>query len=240
MREEIALVADFHGNLPAVQALENDLTARGIRRVWCLGDMVGKGPSNADTLDWALEHCEVILRGNWEEGIGKKLFPKDEYYYDQLGPARMKKLLEFPLEHRLLISGRRMRLIHGRPFMDSALGVQHEEERFLPLFGPEDDILGYADVHRQGLRILHRGKMIFNTGSVGNGLGLNMVQYAILRGDPNETAVTPLDINLVTLPYDREQALRDTVAGEKNGLVNADLFCREIVTGRYARAQGQK
>ena len=240
MREEIALVADFHGNLPAVQALEKDLTARGIRRVWCLGDAVGKGPSNADTLDWALKHCEVILQGNWEEGIGKKLFPKDEYYYNQLGPARMKKLLEFPLEHRLLISGRRMRLIHGRPFMDSALGVQQEEERFLPLFSPEDDILGYADVHRQGLRILHEGKMIFNTGSVGNGLGLNMVQYAILRGDLNEAAVTPLDINLVTLPYDREQALRDTAEGEKNGLVNADLFCREIITGRYARAQGQR
>ena len=50
---EIALVADLHGNLPAVEALERDLTARRIRRVWCLGDMVGKGPSSAETLDWA-------------------------------------------------------------------------------------------------------------------------------------------------------------------------------------------
>ena len=237
MREEIALVADFHGNMPAVQAMERDIRARGIQRVWCLGDAIGKGPSNADTMDWALSNCEVFLQGNWEEGIGRKLFPMDAYYYDQLGERRMKLLTELPLEHRALISGRRMRLIHGRPFMDSALGIQREEELFEPLFRPGDDILGYADVHRQGLRILHTGRMIFNTGSVGNGLGLNMVQYAILRGDPGETRVTPLDINLVTLPYDREQALADTAAGERGGLVNADLFRQEIMTGRYARAQ---
>ena len=54
---EIALVADLHGNLPAVEALERDLTARRIRRVWCLGDMVGKGPSSAETLDWAAARC---------------------------------------------------------------------------------------------------------------------------------------------------------------------------------------
>lgn len=236
MNTEIAVVADFHGNLPAVQALEKDIRARGIQKIWCLGDAVGKGPSSADTLDWALQNCEVMLQGNWEEGIGKKLYPKDEYYYNQLGEHRMKLLLEFPLEHRALISGRRMRLIHGRPFMNSAYGVQREEELFLPLFEPGDDVLGYADIHRQGLRILHAGKMIFNAGSVGNGLGLNLVQYAILRGDLDSPEIAPLDINLVTLPYDRNQAVRDTDEGERNGLVNADLFKKEILTGRYARA----
>ena len=236
MTEEIALVADFHGNLPAVQALDEDLKRRGIRRVWCLGDTIGKGPSNADTLDWALAHCEVILQGNWEEGIGKKLYPKDEFYYRQLGEKRMAKLLEFPMEHRLLISGRRMRLIHGRPFMEKAWGVQQDEDLFLPLFGPEDDILGYADVHRQGLRVLHASKMIFNTGSVGNALGITVAEYAILRGDVGRTELSPLDINLVTLPYDREQAIRDAEEAETRGLVNADLFRSEIRTGRYARA----
>ena len=236
MTEEIALVADFHGNLPAVQALDDDLKRRGIRRVWCLGDMIGKGPSNADTLDWALAHCEVILQGNWEEGIGKKLYPKDEFYYRQLGEKRMTKLLEFPMEHRLLISGRRIRLIHGRPFMEKALGIQEDEAQFLSLLGPEDDVLGYADVHRQGLRILHAGKMIFNTGSVGNALGITMAEYAILRGDVGQTKLTPLDVNLITLPYDRAQAIRDAEEAETRGLVNADLFQSEIRTGRYARA----
>ena len=42
---EIALVADLHGNWPAVQAVERDIRARGIQKIWCLGDLVGKGPS---------------------------------------------------------------------------------------------------------------------------------------------------------------------------------------------------
>ena len=237
---QIALVADLHGNLPATMALEEDLKRRGIQKIWCLGDVVGKGPSSAETFDWAVARCEVILQGNWDEGIGKKMFPLDEFYYRQLGEARMKRLLEFPLERACVVSGRKIRLVHGRPFLSAAYGVQQEESVFLPLLSPDLDVLIYADVHRQGLRILQHGQMIVNTGSVGNGLGLPMVQYAILQGEMNAEEAAPLDVNLVTLPYDREKAVRDTRAGGKSGLVNADLFEREILTGQYARGEAKK
>lgn len=232
---QIALVADLHGNLPATLALDADLKRRGIERIWCLGDVIGKGPSSADTFDWAVSRCEMILQGNWDEGIGKKMFPLDEFYYSQLGEKRMKMLLEFPLEYSCRVSGRRLRLIHGRPFMEKAYGVQTEESVFLPLFAPDHDVLVYGDVHRQGLRILHEGKILVNTGSVGNGLGLPMVQYAILQGEMDGEAESPLDFTLVTLPYDRKQAIADAREGGRRGLVNADLFEREIETGRYAR-----
>ena len=47
----IALVADLHGNMTAVQALERDLVKRKADAVWCLGDLVGKGPSSDRTFD---------------------------------------------------------------------------------------------------------------------------------------------------------------------------------------------
>lgn len=50
----IALVADLHGNRPATLALERDLALDATRRVLCLGDIVGKGPSNDFTFDWAM------------------------------------------------------------------------------------------------------------------------------------------------------------------------------------------
>ena len=93
---EIALVADLHGNWPATQAVEQDIKRRGITRIWCLGDVVGKGPSSDRTFDWAQANCEFILQGNWDEGIGKKMFPRDQFYYDQLGPRRMQALVDFP------------------------------------------------------------------------------------------------------------------------------------------------
>ena len=229
---EIALVADLHGNLPATMALDKDLTARGIRRVFCLGDIVGKGPSSADTFDWAFSKCELILQGNWDSGISLRQFPKDEFYYEQLGPLRMKKLTELPLEYSLTLSGRKIRLMHGRPVMKNLLVIQDDAALLSPLFDPDYDAVGYADAHRQGMRIVSSRGQLFNTGAVGNGLGLPMVQYAIMRGAEADPAA-PLDLTFVTLPYDRARAVKDTRAADQ--LPNADLFEREISTGVYAR-----
>lgn len=232
---EIALVADLHGNLPAVEALDADLKQRGIKKVWCLGDVVGKGPSSADTYDWAVSHCEILLMGNWDGGIGYKEFPKDEFYYNQLGEKRMKGLLDFLPEYECYISGRKMRLFHGRPILPGPYQTYDQAELLLPYFQPDYDVVGYGDVHRQGVRVLGQAGLLFNTGSVGNGIGVPMVQYAILRGELGSKTQSPLDINMVTLPYDRERAIRDTDEAEKKGLFNADAFRREILTGIYSR-----
>ena len=232
---EIALVADLHGNLPATEAVDRDIRARGITRIWCLGDVVGKGPSSPETFDWAVSRCEFILQGNWDEGIGRKLFPKDQFYYDQLGEKRMRALLEWPLEHHCVISGRSLRLFHGRPIMALPYYVHEPAETLEGFFLPDFDVVGYADVHRQGLRLLGTKGILFNTGSVGNGFGVAMAQYAILRGETGNQDAAPFDINLVTVPYDREQAVRDVRAAGQRGLVNADLFEKEILTGVYAR-----
>lgn len=240
MTEKIALVADLHGNWPATQAVEKDIRSRGIQRIWCLGDVVGKGPSSDKTFDWARENCEVILLGNWDEGIGKRMFLKDEFYYRQLGEARMRVLPTFSLEHTCLVSGRRMRLFHGRPTMPEPIYVHSEYEVLSPYFAPDYQVVGYADVHRQGMRVLGFDGLLFNTGSVGNGLGVPMAQYVILQGDWDCSVLSPLDIALITVPYDRDQAVRDALEAGKRGLVNADLFCQEIMTGRYARKQGNR
>ena len=236
---EIALVADLHGNWPATQAVAKDIESRGIRRIWCLGDVVGKGPSSDRTFDWAVSHCELFLLGNWDEGIGKKMFPRDQFYYDQLGPERMKILVEWPMEHTCWFSGRKMRLFHGRPILPVPYFIHEEYELLAPYLEPDYQVLGYADVHRQGVRLLGYGGMVFNTGSVGNGFGIPMAQYAILRGEPDSREEAPLDVSMVTVPYDREQAVRDALEAGKNGLWNADLFVREIQTGRYARGEGR-
>ena len=234
---EIALVADLHGNLPATLAVDRDIRARGIHRIWCLGDIVGKGPSSADTFDWAVSRCEFILQGNWDEGIGKKLFPKDEFYYRQLGERRLGMLLDFPLEHVCFFSGRKMRLFHGRPTMPRPYYVTEGNDVFSPYFMPDYDAVGYADVHCPGLRAVGKG-ILFNTGSVGNGLGITMAQYAILRGEPDGKALSPLDVALVTVPYDRDQAVRDAQEAGKQGLHNWEAFVQEVRTGVYARNNG--
>ena len=229
----IALVADLHGNLPAVRALDRDLTRRGIREIFCLGDIVGKGPSSAETFDWAFARCRVLLQGNWDSGVGYMQFPNDRFYYRQLGPERMQKLREMPREYSLTLSGRKIRLLHGRPVMRELVPPSAAPEKLECLFDPDYQVVGYADVHRQGLRMAGTRGILFNTGAVGNGLGVPMVQYALMTGSVTD-AEAPFDIAFVTLPYDREAAIRDAEAVQ-DGLPRWDSYCRELRTGRYSR-----
>ena len=226
---KIALIADLHGNMPAVEALEKDLERRGISEIWCLGDIVGKGPDGALTFDWAMRRCGLILRGNWDEGIGTRQFAGDAYHYRQLGEKRMKQLRELPLERHLILSGRKIRLMHGRPVMGELVAPHADARQLQGLFEPDFDVVGYADTHRQGLRTL-KG-ILFNTGSVGNGMGLNMVQYAIMEGEAGG-APAPFDICFVTLPYDTQKAVQATLAQPE--LPTGTHFIREVQTGVYS------
>ena len=42
--DRIAIISDIHGNLPALEAVLADIAARGINRIYGLGDLAGKGP----------------------------------------------------------------------------------------------------------------------------------------------------------------------------------------------------
>ncbi len=234
---EIALIGDLHGNLPATMALDDDLKRRGIRHIWCLGDIVGKGPRSADTFDWAFSRCEVLLQGNWDSGISFQLFPNDAFYYRQLGEKRMQMLRDLPLEHHTTLSGRNIRLFHGRPIMKKILYIQDDVNALSAYFEPDFQVIGYADAHRQGMRLVTTRGIMFNTGAVGNGMGLSMVQYAIMRGEENNPSAA-FDLTFVTLPYDREQAVQDTLNAV--GMPNADLFIKEVKTGIYARNSSEK
>ena len=232
---QIALVADLHGNRPAVEALEKDLQFIKPDHIWCLGDIVGKGPSNDFTFDWAMANCDLILGGNWDIGVGYQQFPNDRYYWEQLGEERLQKLRELPLEHHATFSGRRIRFFHGRPVMENLVTVRWPEENIDPFFddgnGGRFDAVIYADAHRQAMRTMSPGLFI-NTGSVGNAMGVTKCCYAILCAEEGPDPA-PFEIRLRQLDYDREQSIRDAIAAPD--VPRIDAYIREIRTGIYSR-----
>ena len=64
---KLALIADIHANLPAFEAVLADIDRRGIDRILCLGDMVGKGPPPRR----GLRSLHGALRGesHWQLGV---------------------------------------------------------------------------------------------------------------------------------------------------------------------------
>lgn len=232
---QIALVADFHGNWPATQALERDLKARKVDKVYCLGDLVGKGPDSARTFDWVVANCELVLGGNWDYGIGYRMFAPDGFYWEQLGEKRLAYLRNLPLEKTLSLSGRHIRLFHGRPVMRELVTAQSEAAQIEPFFtdcnGFACDVVGYADAHRQAMRTMNTG-LFFNCGSVGNAMGVPICCYAVLAGEEHDPAAS-LDLRLITVPYDRAQTVRDAQAAPR--VPRIETFIREVQTGIYSR-----
>lgn len=231
----LALVADLHGNRPATEALERDLARRGADAVWCLGDVIGKGPSNDFTCDWAFEHCDELIAGNWDVGVARQAFAADSYYWKQLGEERMARLRALPMEKELWMSGRRIRFLHGRPLTGDLLTPQMAKEEIEPFLldgrGGRYDALIYADIHRQAMRTL-KDAVLVNVGSVGNALGLPRACYALLEGEPGREPAD-FEIRLVQLEYDRERAARDAM--EARELRHREAFRDEVLTGVYGR-----
>lgn len=223
----IVLLGDLHGNRPATLAMEAELKTIGADLTWFLGDAVGKGPSSAFTCDWARENCDRFIGGNWDYGIGGKEFPEDSYYWDQLGPERMRWLNSLPPEDELTLDGIRFRLFHGRP-VTPLLKADDPRGALEATLVTEKGVFGgavFADSHRPFVRTLNTG-YICNTGSVGNSMGVPRAHCLILED-------APLRMTVLAVPYDNEAAAED--ARRDPDLPHRDAWIREVLTGVYSR-----
>jgi predicted phosphodiesterase len=60
----VALLSDVHGNLPAFEAVLEDIKREGVDARWCLGDLVGYGAQPDECVALAAESCDLSLVGN--------------------------------------------------------------------------------------------------------------------------------------------------------------------------------
>lgn len=243
--ERIAVLGDIHGNLPALDAVLADIDARGIERVFCLGDLAGKGPDGARVVDICRERCEVVVRGNWDEMLDQPgESPVLDWYRQELGPERVAYLGSLPFAHDFTLSGQNVRLLHASPQgvfhrvhqagpIEPMLAMFETTPLTDPAFVP--NVVGYADIHTAYTRSF-RGQILFNTGSVGNPLDLTLATYAILEGEPGTTEGFPFGLQITRVPYDIERALADA---RRAGLPEYAAYEFELTTGRYRRAMAQ-
>lgn len=66
---KLAIIADIHGNAPALDAVAADITLESPDQIICLGDLVNLGPSSAEVIERILDLKVTCLRGNHEEAV---------------------------------------------------------------------------------------------------------------------------------------------------------------------------
>ncbi|MHC0036239.1 metallophosphoesterase family protein [Pseudoneobacillus sp. C159] len=249
--ESVAIISDIHGNLTALEAVLENIKARGITTIFCLGDLVGKGPNSAKCLDRIRETCDVVVLGNWDEGI-QKLTDNEvmKWHQEQLGEERLNYLATLPFHFDFYMSGKYIRLYHA-----SAKSIHH---RVVPMIHPkgeklamfentewitplakdlQPDIVGFGDIHAALIEPIDDQKTLFNVGSVGNPLDIPQATYAILHGQYGATEFGPFSIEISRVPYDIEKEIQ--IATEM-GMPYVEPYAMELREAIYRWSQRGK
>ncbi|GAI27428.1 unnamed protein product, partial [marine sediment metagenome] len=58
------VISDIHSNLEALIAVLADIEKRGIKTIYCLGDVIGYGPNPRECLDLVIEKTKWCVMGN--------------------------------------------------------------------------------------------------------------------------------------------------------------------------------
>ncbi|HEX4735415.1 MAG TPA: metallophosphoesterase family protein [Thermoleophilaceae bacterium] len=69
----VAVLSDVHGNLPAFEAVIEDIRKLGVDAIWNLGDLVGYGAQPDECVELARQTCDLCLIGNHDLVVIGKL-----------------------------------------------------------------------------------------------------------------------------------------------------------------------
>jgi predicted phosphodiesterase len=237
---KLAVIADTHGNLPALEAVLADIARRGVTDVIDLGDCAS-GPL------WPRETCEVLMarglptvRGNHDRWVATfalaDLSPSDRYTYGELDEAQRRWLRDLPPTVKLDPG---ILAVHGVPDDDNRYLLEDIEQGRL-VRASADTIagrLGRADAalvlcghsHQQHMVRLPEGPIILNPGSVGlpayrdpagiphvSEVGSPHARYALVSRDNGSTT-----IELISLDYDHASAAKRAAANDNPGWAHA-------------------
>jgi predicted phosphodiesterase len=167
----IGLISDVHGNLPALEAVLEDMP--DVDDIVCAGDLVGYNPWPAECVERIREVATVTVQGNHDRTVdtpqrydrNKMARAGLELAKEQLNDEQHRWLSELP--PRTEFANGRYRLVHSHPDPEE-LGTYvrpRDFTRMRPYLDDHDGIvLGHTHVQHQA-KVDDR--LIVNPGSVG-------------------------------------------------------------------------
>lgn len=63
--DALAIISDIHGNLEALVSVLGYIESFSVKRIVCLGDIVGYGPNPVECIH-LLRQCETLIIGDWD------------------------------------------------------------------------------------------------------------------------------------------------------------------------------
>lgn len=192
----IALFSDIHANLPALEALLEDVDSRKPDAIYCLGDLVGYNIWPNEVIKEVRRRAIPTIAGNYDFGIGRssddcgcayktdlekangavsiaftnQIVKDEERSYLRTLPAHIR--IEFQLNSDKL----NLLLVHGSPRkINEYLFEDREEKSLLRIMARADaDIMCFGHTHKPYHRVIaildgqsEKFRHAINIGSVG-------------------------------------------------------------------------
>lgn len=211
---KLIFISDIHANLPALEAVWEDIKKNDPDDIFCLGDLVNFAGWDNDVIDFIRKKNITTVQGNHDEGIGfdrEFKYSFDDEQQKQFGILSIEKLQNElrsdnknflrSLPFSLVITYKypdetiRLAMVHGSPLSnENYITEEISDEESVRMFDELNaDILLVGHTHRPFHKTIFYEKdeqkiykHLVNVGSVGKPKhGNNQACYAILEINEN-------------------------------------------------------
>ena len=221
----IAIIGDIHANALALRAVIDDAARIGADAIFCVGDVVGRGPHPNEVVE-ELRRLELpTVQGNWDEAIGMDREQTGAAWStaeaERDGNASMRWtaevltdenrswLRQLPKTLRVTLAGRSVYLFHGSPLRENEYLWASRPSRVLARIGSDeaDDLFAFGHTHEAFHRVVGQAHFVA-CGSVGCGTdGDARARYAVVYfGEPD------IAVGFRSVDYDHASVVRDQAA----------------------------
>ena len=221
----IAVMGDIHANLPALRAVVDDVARIGAEALYCVGDVVGRGPHPNEVVE-ELRRLEIpVVQGNWDEAIGMDREQTGATWSSAEAEAEGNEsmrwtaealteehrawLRQLPTSLRVTVEGRSVLFFHGSPLRaNEYLWADRPSRVFARIASDEaDDLFCFGHTHEAWHRVVGQAHLVA-CGSVGCGTdGDARARYAVIYiGEPDIT------VGFRSVDYDHLSVVHDMAA----------------------------
>lgn len=198
----IAVISDIHANLEALKTCFEDIKKRNIDKIFCLGDIVGKGYHAEECVKLVRQNCEVVVQGNCDVDFYPEIYTESIHNIpldllkeraivlrNLLSEESKEYLANLPLCYEFYMSGSLIRMFHAHPESTTKVIINEDSyENKYQLFEPTKntgnkvaDIVLYGHLHAPFMNKMYN-KTLINVGSVGN-------SFNVIRDDKKDSNV---------------------------------------------------